>query len=67
MNMIDMYLSMQSCTRDKDNCIYYNETDGKKTLVGKIKKYEIVDGTLEVTITPKASVQFINIKVVIPE
>lgn len=63
MNMIDIYLKMNMCVRDKDNNIYIVESNDNKKLIGKIKDYKIKDGVLDIVISPKEPIQFLQIKV----
>jgi len=67
MHMVDLYLSMQSCVRDADGNLYYNGMDGKRQFIGILENYEVVDGTLEITIKSEPNVQFVNVKVIVSE
>lgn len=67
MNMLDMYLKMNSCQRDKDNNVYFVDPldNSKKELVGELSKYYVRDGTLYIDIIKKVErpLEFIQINV----
>ena len=45
MNMIDMYLKINSCERDRNDNIYQISETNEKVLLGKIKDYRINTNT----------------------
>jgi len=63
MNMIDMYLSMNSCSRDKDDNLYLIKDEGKKTLIGKIDSIEMNEGELNMKISSKYNLKFVTFNV----
>jgi len=68
MNMIDMYLKMNSCERDKDNNVFLiDQLDNtKRELLGTIKRTSIEKGVLNIVINYKKRVSplsFIKINV----
>jgi len=63
MNMIDMYLSMNSCSRDEDDNLYLIKDEGKKTLIGKIHSVEMDEGDLTMKISSKYNLKFVTFNV----
>ena len=63
-NMIDMWLSMNSCVRDKNDDIYFVD-GGKPQYLGTLDGYSIKDGVLNINVRAKQSIDFINVNVTI--
>lgn len=64
-NMIDIYLSMNSCVRDKNDNVFYIEMNKKPQLLGKLTGHSVKGSTLNIEITTKLkqSIDFISINV----
>jgi len=63
MNMIDMYLSMNSCSRDDKNNLYLIKDEGKKTLIGKIHNINMDNGELNMKISTKYNLKFVTFNI----
>jgi len=63
MNMIDMYLSMNSCSRDDKNNLYLIKDEGKKTLIGKIQEINMDNGELNMKISTKYNLKFVTFNI----
>ena len=61
-NMIDMYLSMNSCVRNKNDDIFLVDVFGKQQYVGKLTGHRVEGSTLHIDVTAKQSINFINFK-----
>jgi len=64
MNMIDMYLAMNSCERDGNDVYFVDPMDNSvREHIAIIKKTEIVDGTLNINMTMLKSIEFIKFNI----
>lgn len=67
MNMVDMYLSMNSCERDKNNNVFLIDQfdNTKRKLLGTIKRTSVEKGVLNIVIDYKLELplSFIQINV----
>ena len=64
-NMIDIYLSMNSCVRDKNDNVFYIELGEEPQLLGQLTGHYIKNGILNIDITAKQNVDFLTINVTI--
>lgn len=62
-NMLDMYLSMNSCVLDKENNIYYIELNTAPKLVGKYISHKITNNTLIINMKLEEGISLINVEV----
>lgn len=67
MNMVDLYLSMNSCERDKNNNVFLIDQfdNTKRKLLGTIKRTSVEKGVLNIVIDYKLELplSFIQINV----
>jgi hypothetical protein len=65
MNMVDMYLKMNSCERDRDNNIYFVDPmdNSKRDLIGMLKEVDIKNGVLNITYKADSPISFIRVRV----
>ena len=63
MNLIDLYLKMNSCERDKEDNIYFiSPSSNEKKVIGKLEGYDIKDGVFNLYIDKyKEETQFLNL------
>lgn len=66
MNMIDMYLAMNSCERSGDDVYFVDPMDNtKREHIAVIKKTEIKDGVLNIHMNYLKSIDFITFNIVV--
>lgn len=67
MNMVDMYLKMNSCERDKNNKVYFVDPvdNSKREFIGILDKVDLKDGTLYINVIKKVEkpIKFIQINI----
>ena len=63
MNLIDLYLKMNSCERDTDNNIYFiSPSTNEKKVIGVLEGYDVQEGTFKVYIKKfKENTKFLNL------
>jgi len=61
MNLVDIYLQINGCRRDKSNKVYFGTGD-KEELVGVLKKHYIENGTLYIEFESYSPIKFLNIQ-----
>ena len=66
-NMIDIYLRMNSCERDESNNVYYVDlSKSKKEKIGRLKTAKMdKNGTLNIEFISDKDIKFINVSTVI--
>ena len=66
-NMIDIYLRMNSCERDDANNVYFVDlSKSKKEKIGRLKQAQMdKNGTLNIEFISDKDIKFINVSTVI--
>lgn len=61
--MIDIWLSMNSCIRDKEDNIFFIELNKEPKLLGRLKGHTIKNHTIHIDVQVNNPINFINVKV----
>lgn len=66
-NMIDIYLKMNSCERDSSNNVYYVDlSQGKREKIGRLKSAKMdKNGQLNIDFVSDKDIKFVNISTVV--
>lgn len=68
MNIIDMYLAMNSCERDDNDVYFVDHTDrSKRELIAVISQTDITDSTLNIRMKCEKPMNFIQFNIVIED